>query len=115
MVKFLVMVSLSLTLRLCQKVWKSRIRLLTQTPLEPHRVASDKQVLLINFNTLYVNVLIIHSMTTSRRSIRTKNYRIARANSHALREWETELEEYVDLVQDFFPSPTNHWQPCVAD
>ncbi|KAM2654304.1 hypothetical protein EV2_025824 [Malus domestica] len=107
-VKFLVMVSLLLTLRLCQKVWKSRIRLLTQTPLEPHRVPSDKRVLLTTFAIHfigYIIVLIIHSMTTSRRYIRTKSYRIARANSHALWEWETELEEYVGLVQDLFLLP----------
>ncbi|TQD81521.1 hypothetical protein C1H46_032919 [Malus baccata] len=107
-VKFLVMVSLLLALRLCQKVWKSRIRLLTQTPLEPHRVPSDKRVLLTTFAIHfigYIIVLIIHSMTTSRRYIRTKSYRIARANSHALWEWETELEEYVGLVQDFFLLP----------
>ncbi|KAL0291437.1 UNVERIFIED_CONTAM: Pleiotropic drug resistance protein 1 [Sesamum radiatum] len=42
-VKFLVLVAFSLTLRLCQKVWKSRIRMLTRTPLEPHRVPSDKK------------------------------------------------------------------------
>lgn len=107
-VKFLVMVSLLLTLRLCQKVWKSRIRLLTQTPLEPHRVPSDKRVLLTTLTIHfigYIIVLVIHSMNTSRRSIRTKSYRIARANSHAMWEWETELEEYVGLVQDFFLLP----------
>lgn len=107
-VKLLLMVSSLLTLRLCQKVWKSRIRLLTQTPLEPHRVPSDKRVLITTLALHligYVMVLVIHSMRTGQRSIRTKSYKIAREDSHGLWEWETELEEYVGLVQDFFLLP----------
>jgi len=47
-VKLLVLIAFLLTLRLCQKVWKSRIRLLTKSPLEPWRVPSDKRVLAIS-------------------------------------------------------------------
>ncbi|KAK6912140.1 Protein of unknown function DUF2921 [Dillenia turbinata] len=42
-VKLLVLLCFLVTLRLLQKVWKSRIRLLTRAPLEPHRVPNDKQ------------------------------------------------------------------------
>ncbi|KAK9266293.1 hypothetical protein L1049_001815 [Liquidambar formosana] len=107
-VKLLVLVSFLLTLRLCQKVWKSRIRLLTRTPLESHRVPSDKRVC---FATLiihvvgYATVLIIHTVKTSQRPLRTQQYLDSSGNSHTLREWETELEEYVGLVQDFFLLP----------
>jgi hypothetical protein len=107
-VKLLVMVSFLLTLRLCQKVWKSRIRLLTRAPLELHRVPSDKWVLLTTFTIHiigYIIVLIIHSMKTSQGLIRVKTHLISKGNSHMLREWETVLEEYVGLVQDFFLLP----------
>ncbi|PON66388.1 hypothetical protein PanWU01x14_110430 [Parasponia andersonii] len=107
-VKLLVMTSLLLTLRLCQKVWKSRVRLLTRAPLEPHRVPSDKKVLLSTLAihlTGYVLVLIIHSRRSSQSSIGTRGYSLIRENSSVLSEWEAELEEYVGLVQDFFLLP----------
>ncbi|XP_027344771.1 uncharacterized protein LOC113857184 isoform X2 [Abrus precatorius] len=43
-VKLLLIVSLLLTLRLFQKVWKSRIRLQTRTPLEPRCVPTDNWI-----------------------------------------------------------------------
>jgi hypothetical protein len=96
-------------LRLCQKVWKSRIRLLTRAPLELHRVPSDKRIFLTTFTIHvigYMIVLILHSMkTTSQRPLKAKTHLISRGNSHMLREWETVLEEYVGLVQDFFLLP----------
>ncbi|XP_062155709.1 uncharacterized protein LOC133863681 [Alnus glutinosa] len=108
-VKLLVMFSFILTLRLCQKVWKSRIRLLTRAPLELHRVPSDKRIFLTTFTIHvigYMIVLILHSMkTTSQRPLKAKTHLISRGNSHMLREWETVLEEYVGLVQDFFLLP----------
>ncbi|KAJ0075262.1 hypothetical protein Patl1_34348 [Pistacia atlantica] len=83
-VKILVMASFLLTLRLIQKVWRSRIRLLSRAPLEPHRVPSDKPVLLTT-STIhvigYILILIIHSVKTH------------------------ETTEYVGLVQDFFLLP----------
>ncbi|KAJ7962915.1 DUF2921 family protein [Quillaja saponaria] len=107
-VKLLVMVSLLLTLRLCQKVWKSRTRLLTRAPLEPHRVPSDKRVLLSTFTIHvigYVIVLIIHSARASQRPLQTNKYSHFREDSNTHWYWETELEEYVGLVQDFFLFP----------
>lgn len=105
--KLLVLVSFLLTLRLCQKVWKSRIRLLTRAPLEPHCVPSDKRVFLITLTLHligFVIVLVVHNTRTSQNSIRTTRYRVARAESH-IWDWETELEEYAGLVQDFFLLP----------
>ncbi|KAL0354741.1 UNVERIFIED_CONTAM: hypothetical protein Sradi_3921000 [Sesamum radiatum] len=107
-VKFLVLVAFSLTLRLCQKVWKSRIRMLTRTPLEPHRVPSDKRVL---FSTLFIHivgyilVLVVHYVNTSYKPLQTAHFIDSTGYTHAIREWETELEEYLGLVQDFFLLP----------
>ncbi|KAK1578469.1 hypothetical protein Q3G72_030495 [Acer saccharum] len=107
-VKLLVMVSFLLTLRLCQKVWKSRIRLLTRSPLEPHRVPSEKRVLLTTLTIHvigYILVLIIHSSKTRQRQLRTNTFVVSAESSHMLPGWETELEEYVGLVQDFYLLP----------
>ncbi|PIN21136.1 hypothetical protein CDL12_06175 [Handroanthus impetiginosus] len=107
-VKFLVLVAFSVTLRLCQKVWKSRIRMLTRAPLEPHRVPSDKKVLLTTgiIHVLgYILVLIVHYVNTSYKPLQTAHFIDSTGYSHAIREWETELEEYLGLVQDFFLLP----------
>ncbi|KAI4355697.1 hypothetical protein L6164_004445 [Bauhinia variegata] len=107
-VKLLLIVSLLLTLRLCQKVWKSRIRLLKRTPLEPHRVPGDKRVFIFTFTIHligYLIVLIIHGIHSSQKSLRGKTYLIDGENSHALSDWAMELKEYVGLVQDFFLFP----------
>ncbi|XP_020227447.1 uncharacterized protein LOC109808741 [Cajanus cajan] len=101
-VKLLLIVSLLVTLRLFQKVWKSRVRLQTRTPLEPHCVPSDKRVLLCTFIIHvvgYVIVLIIHSTKTSQKAL------VDGGKSHSLPVWATELEEYVGLVEDFFLLP----------
>ncbi|KAF5739123.1 hypothetical protein HS088_TW12G00322 [Tripterygium wilfordii] len=106
-VKILVMVSFLLTLRLCQKVWKSRIRLLTRTPLEPHRIPSEKWVFLgtLTIHVIgYVFVLIINVAKISQTSLRTV-YIDPAGYSHNGKEWEIELEEYMGLVQDFFLLP----------
>ncbi|KAJ4718246.1 DUF2921 family protein [Melia azedarach] len=105
-VKLLVLVSFLLTLRLMQKVWKSRIRLLSRAPLEPHRVPSEKRVLLtaLTIHVIgYILVLIIHSVNTTQRSVQTERYIDSASDQH--HGWETELEEYIGLVQDFFLLP----------
>ncbi|XP_021298677.1 uncharacterized protein LOC110427465 isoform X1 [Herrania umbratica] len=107
-VKLLVLVMFLLTLRLCQKVWKSRIRLLSRAPLEPHRVPSDKRVVIATLTIHvigYIVVLIIHAVNTSQRPLRTDRFIDSKGNSQTLREWEIELEEYIGLVQDFFLLP----------
>ncbi|XP_002517549.3 uncharacterized protein LOC8271362 [Ricinus communis] len=107
-VKLLIMVSFLLTLRLCQKVWKSRIRLLTRSPHEPHRVPSDKQVFLATLVVHvvgYLIVLVIHAIKTIQKPLKMEISVDSAGNSRTLREWETELEEYVGLVQDFFLLP----------
>lgn len=107
-VKLLLIVSLLLTLRLFQKVWKSRIRLQTRTSSEPHCVPSDKKVLLCTFSLHligYIVVLVIHATKTSQKNLRTEKYVYAKENSHTLPGWATELEEYAGLVQDFFLFP----------
>lgn len=107
-VKLLVLVAFSVTLRVCQKVWKSRIKMLTRAPLEPYRVPSDKRVL---FATLiihvvgYVLVLVVHFMNTSHKPLQTSSFIDSTGYSHAIWEWETELVEYLGLIQDFFLLP----------
>lgn len=107
-VKVLILAAFLLTLRLFQKVWKSRIRLLTRAPLEPGRVPSDRRVL---FTTIAVHtvgfilVLIVHALTARDRPAWQKRYIDPRGNSYTLKEWEVELEEYVGLVQDYFLLP----------
>ncbi|XP_058074626.1 uncharacterized protein LOC131223290 [Magnolia sinica] len=108
MVKFLVLVAFLLTLRLFQKVWKSRIRLLTRAPLEPGRVPSDRRVLfasLVIHTVGFLIIIVVHMVDASKRPLQSEKYTDVRGNSHKLREWETELEEYVGLVQDFFLLP----------
>ncbi|KAK7294129.1 hypothetical protein RJT34_17012 [Clitoria ternatea] len=105
-VKLLLIVSLLMTLRLFQKVWKSRLRLQTRTPVEPHCVPSDKWVLLCIFTIHvigYVLVLIIHGTKTSQKAL--NKYLVDRVNSHPMSGWATEMEEYVGLVEDFFLFP----------
>ncbi|TKY64526.1 hypothetical protein E2542_SST14424 [Spatholobus suberectus] len=107
-VKLLLIVSLLVTLRLFQKVWKSRIRLQTRTPPEPHCVPSDKWVFLCTFTIHvigYVIVLIIHGTKTSQKALIAKTYLVDGGNSHSLPDWVTELGEYVGLVEDFFLLP----------
>ncbi|ONK80795.1 uncharacterized protein A4U43_C01F21810 [Asparagus officinalis] len=107
-VKIMVLIAFLLTLRLGQKVWKSRIRLLTRSPLEPWRVPNDKRILLISFVIHLIGfsvVIIVHGVNTSKRPIKPAAYIDSRGNSHKLHEWGMQLEEYVGLVQDFFLLP----------
>ncbi|KAL3633005.1 hypothetical protein CASFOL_025989 [Castilleja foliolosa] len=107
-VKFLVLIAFSLTLKLCQKVWKSRVRMLTRAPLELHRVPSDRKVLLITLvlHVLgYILVLVFHYVNTSYKPLKTTYFVDSKGFSHAIREWETKLEEYLGLIQDFFLLP----------
>eukprot|EP01018_Ginkgo_biloba_P004091 Gb_23466 [translate_table: standard] len=108
MVKLLLLIAFLLTLRLCQKVWKSRIRLLTRRPLEPWRVPSDKRVLAICLAIHAIGfliVLIVHTARISNLPIQSSTYLDWKGNVHKQHEWEIELKEYVGLVQDFFLLP----------
>ncbi|KFK35769.1 hypothetical protein AALP_AA4G033800 [Arabis alpina] len=102
-VKLLVMVCFLLTLRLCQKVWKSRARLITRTPQEPHKIPSDRRVLIISLilHALgYILALILHPARTDRLVAFVGSYA-----PDAAKWWQTETEEYIGLVQDFFLLP----------
>lgn len=111
-VKILILAAFLLTLRLAQKVWRSRIRLLTRSPLEPARVPSDRKVLLycsaahaVGFTLIltahYVNVYTRPTVQQQDGS----TYMDARGGTHALREWAVTLEEYIGLAQDLFLLP----------
>uniref|UniRef100_A0A7N0RIA8 RING-type E3 ubiquitin transferase n=1 Tax=Kalanchoe fedtschenkoi TaxID=63787 RepID=A0A7N0RIA8_KALFE len=84
-IKLLVLVSFLLTLRLCQRVWKSRIRLLSCTPLEPHRVPSDRGVIIITFIIHlvgYATVLIMHATDSTRKPLQTERYIDSTGRTH---------------------------------
>lgn len=107
-VKLLVLVSLILTLRLCQKVWTSRIMLLSQNPNELHRVPSDKRVLVITLIIHfvgYVVALISHSLKTGQTPTWIEQYVDTTGNPHTLKPWETLFQEYIGLLQDLFLLP----------
>lgn len=106
-VKLLVMVSFVLTLRLFQKVWKCRSRLLSQAPCEDKLSAtpSDKRVLvatLIMHIVGYGSVLISNALKHHDESLQVEAYS---GSSIGSRLWETKLEEYFGLAHDFFLLP----------
>ncbi|CAO2174818.1 unnamed protein product [Urochloa humidicola] len=110
-VKILILAALLLTLRLAQKVWRSRIRLLTRSPLEPGRVPSDRKVLLYTSAAHlagFTVILLAHYASVYTRPTAASGgaeYMDARGRTHALREWAVTLEEYVGMAQDFFLLP----------
>ncbi|KAJ1282329.1 hypothetical protein BS78_03G043400 [Paspalum vaginatum] len=108
-VKILILAAFLLTLRLAQKVWRSRIRLLTRSPLEPGRVPSDRRVLLYSSGAHLVGftvILLAHYVSVYSRPVRGDgSYMDARGRTHALREWAVTLEEYIGMAQDFFLLP----------
>lgn len=107
-VKFLVLVCFILTLRLFQKVWKSRVRLLSQNPNNPQQVPSDKWVLLttlIIHITGYTIALILHSVKTGQTPVQTEKYIDSTGNAQTFQTWKTLLEEYIGLLQDLFLLP----------
>ncbi|KAH0457688.1 hypothetical protein IEQ34_013003 [Dendrobium chrysotoxum] len=108
MVKILVLSAFLLTVRLGQKVWKSRNRLLAHAPLEPRRVPSDRNVFLISLIIHFIGflvVLIVHGINDSRRATSTETYIEANGNRHKLHDSVVQIEEYIGLVQDFFLLP----------
>ncbi|XP_022959814.1 uncharacterized protein LOC111460765 [Cucurbita moschata] len=107
-VKLQVVISLLLTLRLCQKVSKSRIKLLRQAPLELHRVPSDKSVLIATFLIHlvgYVAVPIVHTSRTAEIRVKSSMIPSRTSGSHMVQGWEKDLQEYVGLVQDLYLLP----------
>nr|CAB3476053.1 unnamed protein product [Digitaria exilis] len=110
-IKILILAAFLLTLRLGQKVWRSRIRMLTRSPLEPGRVPSDRKVLLYSSGVHLVGftvILLAHYVSVYGRPVQHDDgsyYMDARGGTHALREWAVTLEEYVGMAQDFFLLP----------
>ncbi|KZV43177.1 hypothetical protein F511_23653 [Dorcoceras hygrometricum] len=108
LVKLLVLLAFSLTLRLCQKVWRSRIRMLTRAPLEHHRVPSNKKALLTTLimHTIgYIIVITVRYAGAGKELTQQSEFLDSSGYSRTIRLWEIELEEYVGLVQDFFLLP----------
>lgn len=108
LVKILVMFAFLLTLRLGQKVWKSRIRMLTRSPLEQWRVPNDRKVFLICLGVHsagFLVALLVHLINASRRPGHQEAYVDSQGKSHKLHDLGIQLEEYIGLVQDFFLLP----------
>lgn len=98
--KLQVMVCLLLTLRLGQKVYKSR-----QSRDPSRSVPSDKQVAIATFILHiagYGSVLIVHALRTHASAPRAAVYFDQTSGE---RVWETKLEEYIGLIHDFFLLP----------
>lgn len=107
-VNLLTLAAFLLTVRIVQKVYKSRIRLGTRRPLEPWRVPNDKRVLAICSAVHifgFVSVLIIHSIRLSQRPISSSTYMDWTGSLHKQYDWERVLREYYGLVQDLFLLP----------
>ncbi|KAL6848020.1 hypothetical protein ACP4OV_022148 [Aristida adscensionis] len=108
-VKILILAAFLLTLRLAQKVWRSRIRLLTRSPLEPGRVPSDRRVLLYTSAAHLAGLAVVlaaHYVDAQARPVRGEGtYMDARGRTHALREWAVTMEEYIGMAQDLFLLP----------
>ncbi|RVW77118.1 hypothetical protein CK203_047764 [Vitis vinifera] len=97
--KFLSLIAFVLTLRLCQKVKKARLKLLTSQPINWKHNPSDKLVFLSAWTIHmvgFVAVHIIHYKKTADGVISTH---------HKLSEWVIDVDEYMGLVQDFFLLP----------
>ncbi|XP_078174927.1 PII, uridylyltransferase (DUF2921) [Carex rostrata] len=108
LVKILVMFAFLITLRLGQKVWKSRIRMLTRSPLEQWRVPNDRKVFLICLGVHsagFLVALLVHLINVSRRPGHQETYVDSQGKSHKLHDLGIQLEEYIGLVQDFFLLP----------
>ncbi|GAB4842034.1 hypothetical protein Ancab_011994 [Ancistrocladus abbreviatus] len=110
MVKLLVLVCFILTLRLFQKVWKSRIRLLASFPQGSHHVPGDKRVFLATLTIHvigYITILIFQyaETETSQTPILMQRGVNLMGNSQAQNKWEILLEEYIGLVHDLFLLP----------
>jgi Protein of unknown function (DUF2921) len=108
LVKILVMFAFLLTLRLGQKVWKSRIRMLTRSPLEQWRVPNDRKVFLICLGVHsagFLVALLVHVINVARRPGHQEAYVDSQGKSHKLHDLGIQLEEYIGLVQDFFLLP----------
>jgi hypothetical protein len=90
-VKILILPAFLLTLRLAQKVWRSRIRLLTRSLLEPGRVPSDRKVLLYCSAAHLVGftlILVAHYVNVYACPVRDADrstYMDSRGRTHALR------------------------------
>ncbi|KAH7289665.1 hypothetical protein KP509_30G013600 [Ceratopteris richardii] len=108
MVNLLTLAAFLLTVRIVQKVYRSRIRLLSRRPLEPWRVPNDRKVgaICLGIHILgFVTVLIIHTIRLSQRPVSSAMYMDWRGGLHRQYDWERILKEYYGLVQDLFLLP----------
>jgi len=107
-VKLLVLVCFILTLRLFHKVWKSRVKLLSQHPNSTQQVPSDKCVLLttaVIHIIGYTIALILHSVKMGQTQASNVQYVDSAGNLRLLQSWKTLFEEYIGLLQDLFLLP----------
>ena len=98
--KSLSLVAFVLSLRLFQKIWKARLRLPANKPLNVNQNPSDKPVFLSSWTIHTVGflaLLIIHNKKTEDG--------VGIRNNHKPPEWVADLGEYMGLVQDFFLLP----------
>eukprot|EP01018_Ginkgo_biloba_P002570 Gb_33729 [translate_table: standard] len=107
MIKVLLLISFLLTIRLGQKIWKSRVRLLIQRPLERWTVPSDKLVFVFCVCMYATGLMIVSNI-----------YIIARGNQTIWPpKWAGSVDGfkiYAGVIQDLFLLPqlvvSLHWQ-----
>lgn len=110
MLKIVLLAAFILTIRLGQKVLKSRIRLLSHTRLEPRRDLSDYKVVFPMAFSLhsicFLVILVVHKLDSSKRTnITEADYMDSGKNNN---EWHQQiliLGQCVALVRDFFLLP----------
>ncbi|KAK1281921.1 hypothetical protein QJS10_CPB22g01018 [Acorus calamus] len=108
MSKLLVVATFLLTMMLIQKVWKSRIRLHTPAPLELSRVPNDKYVLLVSLAihiTGFLMVVVVHAFGANGSKLTSVGYPELEKREKKFCKWETVVEEYLGLAEDFFLLP----------
>lgn len=106
--KFLSLIAFVLTLRLCQKVKRARLKLLSSQPIHLKQIPSDKLVFLSAWTLQMVGFVAVHTIHLNKAAdwIITPH--------HKLSEWMTEVDEYMGLA--IFPFAfSNHWYWCMAN
>ena len=100
-VKSLLLVAFVLSIRLFQKIRKSRLRLLAKKPLNVNQNPRELPVFLSSWTIHMVGflTLLIIDNKKSENGFRTRNY------YYKPPEWVTDLGEYMGLVQDLFLLP----------
>eukprot|EP01018_Ginkgo_biloba_P002571 Gb_04948 [translate_table: standard] len=118
MIEVLLLIAFLLTIRLGQKIWKSRVRLMVQRPLERWTVPSDKLILVLcvcMYAIGLMTVLNIYISTGSQKFWPPKwEGSVIWESKSNKQKWVDGVKIYVGVIQDLFLLPqlvgNLHWQ-----